>query len=198
MAPPPDLLPLFVGPLNRLGLDYMVTGSVASMAYGEPRLTLGVDLVIELPASAVAGFVDAFPAEAFYCPFAEVIQAEIARGTHGHFNVIHTSTGFKADFYPVGCDPLPVWGMARRRPIAFAGETVQLAPPEYVIVRKLEYLREGGSEKHLRDISAMLRVSGALIDTTVLREWVTRLGLAAEWERVTRAGPGSDPAQRPL
>ena len=35
-----------------------------------------------------------------------------------------------------------------------------LAPAEYVIVRKLEYYREGGSEKHLRDIRSMLAVSG--------------------------------------
>jgi len=26
------------------------------------------------------------------------------------------------------------------------------APPEYVILRKLQYFREGGSEKHLLDI----------------------------------------------
>ena len=32
-----------------------------------------------------------------------------------------------------------------------------VAPPEYVIVRKLQFYHEGGSEKHLRDISAMLR-----------------------------------------
>jgi len=28
----------------------------------------------------------------------------------------------------------------------------RVAAPEYVIVRKLEFFREGGSEKHLRDI----------------------------------------------
>ncbi len=35
-----------------------------------------------------------------------------------------------------------------------------LAPPEYVIVRKLQFFREGGSQKHLRDISRMLTALG--------------------------------------
>jgi hypothetical protein len=58
-----------------------------------------------------------------------------------------------------------------------------LAPPEYVIVRKLEYFREGGSEKHLRDIRAMLAVSGELLDRAALQEWISRLNLKTEWER---------------
>jgi len=62
---------------------------------------------------------------------------------------------------------------------------VALAPPEYVIVRKLEYFREGGSEKHLRDIRSMLAVSSEQIDVAQLNEWLRRLGLEAEWQRVS-------------
>lgn len=61
------------------------------------------------------------------------------------------------------------------------GVDVWVAPIEYVIVRKLEYFREGGSEKHLRDIRAMRQVSGDLIDATRLASWVARLGPEAEW-----------------
>jgi hypothetical protein len=61
--------------------------------------------------------------------------------------------------------------------------TVTLAPPEYVIVRKLEYFREGGSEKHLRDIRGMLAVSGEQLDQAELLEWVARRSLKAEWEK---------------
>ena len=58
--------------------------------------------------------------------------------------------------------------------------------PEYVIVRKLEYFREGGSEKHLRDIRAMLNVSGELLDRPALQDWITRRGVQAEWQKVSR------------
>jgi len=49
----------------------------------------------------------------------------------------------------------------------------------------LEYFREGGSDKHLRDIRAMLAVSGDLLDRPALEEWLQRQGLAAEWARVS-------------
>ena len=49
-----DLLSLFIEPLERLNLDYMITGSVASMLYGEPRLTNDVDLVLDLLSSTSA------------------------------------------------------------------------------------------------------------------------------------------------
>ena len=69
----------------------------------------------------------------------------------------------------------------------FEGETIVLAPPEYVIVRKLEYYREGLSEKHLRDIRAMLAVSGEQLDQAAMRQWIKRRGLESEWRLVSGA-----------
>ena len=60
-----------------------------------------------------------------------------------------------------------------------------LAPPEYVIIRKLEYYREGGSEKHLRDIRSMLALSGEQMDRPSLDEWIQRRGLQTEWRLVS-------------
>ena len=59
-----------------------------------------------------------------------------------------------------------------------------MAPPEYVIVRKLEYFREGGSDKHLRDIRGMLKISGDQINQTDLQEWIRLRGVNAEWQKV--------------
>ena len=44
------------------------------------------------------------------------------------------------------------------------------------------YYREGGSEKHLRDIAAMLQVSGDEIDTAYVDAWSGKLGLAEQWQ----------------
>jgi len=68
----------------------------------------------------------------------------------------------------------------------YRGESVMVAPPEYVIVRKLEYFREGGSEKHLRDIRAMWSVSGDQIDRAALDEWIGRLGVVTQWQQAVR------------
>ena len=179
-----QLFLIFVGPLNRLQISYMVTGSAASMAYGQPRVTLDIDLVVELSGVQVDLLASAFSFPGFYCPSRDVLRAETERSLRGHFNVIHMDSGFKADFYPVGEDPLHRWGMAHRRRVDMLGQPVMLAPPEYVILRKLEYFREGGSEKHLRDIRGMLDVSGDLIQWPELRERIRGSQLAKAWARV--------------
>ena len=71
-----------------------------------------------------------------------------------------------------------------KRAVEFEGENITLAPPEYVILRKLEYYREGQAEKHLRDIRAMLAVSGEQLNQSVLNEWIQRRGLETEWRQV--------------
>ncbi len=58
------------------------------------------------------------------------------------------------------------------------------AAPEDVIIKKLQYFREGGSEKHLRDIVGVLKVQGDRIDRAYLTDWVARLGLGAEWQLI--------------
>jgi len=46
--PEAELSLLFVRPLNRLGVRYIVSGSVAAILYGEPRMTHDVDFVVFL------------------------------------------------------------------------------------------------------------------------------------------------------
>ena len=183
--PEPELFLLFVRPLNRAGIRYVVSGSVAAIFYGEPRLTHDVDFVVFLNATDIQKLPTVFPATEFYQPPLETMLAETAREHHGHFNLIHRDTGFKADMYPTGRDELNAWAFRGKRPVEYEGETIMLAPPEYVIVRKLEYYREGHAEKHLRDIRAMLAVSGEQMDRASLTEWIQRRGLESEWRLVS-------------
>jgi hypothetical protein len=74
--PEPDLIELFVGPLNQLGIRYLVSGSVAAMLYGEPRVTHDIDLVVFLRPSDIAALPTAFPPPEFYVPPPETIGAE--------------------------------------------------------------------------------------------------------------------------
>lgn len=167
----------------------MVGGSVASMVYGEPRLTNDIDLIVNLNRDSAAIVPRIYPATDFYCPPEEVIVVEAGRFTRGHFNIIHHETGHKADMYMCGRDPLQAWGLERRNRIELAGgNTLSVAPPEYVIVRKLEYFREGGSEKHLHDIRGMLEASGDSLDRQALDLWIRRFGLEQEWADVRQTG----------
>ena len=90
---------MFVGRLESLGVRYMVTGSVASIFYGEPRLTHDINIVLLIGPLQVNRFIAAFPDEEYYCPPSEVIQIELKRGVHAHFHLIHHRSGLKADCY---------------------------------------------------------------------------------------------------
>ena len=180
--PEPSAYAPFVARLEALGVPYMVTGSTAGIVYGEPRMTHDIDVVVKLAMRDVPAFVAAFPLEEFYCPPEDVLAIEVRRGARGHCNLIHHETGFKADVY-LAFDELHRWALSHRRAIELDGMTMQVAPPEYVILRKLEYFREGSSEKHLRDIRSILAVSGAGLDRALLEQKVDELGLRPQWQR---------------
>jgi len=64
------------------------------------------------------------------------------------------------------------------------GQILVVAPPEYVIVRKLEYYRESGSEKHVRDIRSMLDTSPEAIQSAELEQQIAARGLQDAWRQV--------------
>src|SRR5258706_9612673 len=154
--PEANLFLMFTQRLNTLGVAYMVSGSVAVIIYGEPRLTHDVDLIVVLNREHIARLPEVFPPAEFYCPPTEVIAVEVAREQRGQFKIIHHETGFKADVYLSGRDPLHAWGLAPARELQVEGHVLVVAPPADVIVRKLEYYRQGGSENHLRGIRSMI------------------------------------------
>ncbi len=178
----PDLIELFVQPLNQAGIRYLVSGSVAATLYGEPRVTHDIDFVIFPRADDASRLAAIFPPSQFYVPPTAVLLQEVARESRGHFNVVHSGSGLKADFYAAGREDLHAWAFRNARKYAVDETSVSLAPPEYVMIRKLEYYREGHSEKHLRDIRAMLAVSNELIDRAILQDWIARLNLKTEWD----------------
>ena len=182
-----DLLRIFLPPLLTMNFTHMVTGSAAATFYGEPRLTLDIGLVLELSASELKRMPLAFPEEDSNLPPEERPVVESQRPARGHGNIIHHATGLKADLYFAGQDARASWALTRRRSVRLDDLTIHLAPPEYVIVRKLEYFREGGSSKHLRDIRGMLEplasVADPSLDRAFLDREVTVRGLSAQWER---------------
>jgi hypothetical protein len=174
-----DWLFQFVEPLERAGVPYAIVGSVASSVYGEPRATNDVDLLIQLSRDDASKLVQAFSAEHFYVPPAEVIAVELGRAHGGHINVIALESMTKADFYPLSAAEAE-W-FSQRRALAIGGRTLWFAIPEAVILHKLRFYREGGSEKHLRDIRGMLAVSAEQIDRARLDQAVAELGLGDAW-----------------
>lgn len=178
-----DLLRYVIDAFERVGARYAIAGSVGAMAYGEPRSTRDIDLVVDLRPAHVARLKEAFPAPEFY--FDSTLARTVAR-EGGSFNIIHPASGFKLDLY-IPTDEIEERQVenARRLP-ALPDRSAPFSPPEELILKKLHFCSMGGSDKHLRDIAAMLQISPDEID----REYVTReaeaLGLRDLWDAVVR------------
>ena len=177
---------LVLSKLEEARIPYCIVGGLAAIAYGRPRLTLDADLVIALVPHHIQALVLAFPIEDFYLPPEEVLLAEIQRESRGHFNIIHQHSALRVDCYLPGKNPLARWELGNRRRLTGPFGDGWFAPPESVIVSKLLFFREGGSQKHLDDIKAMAD-AGAIPDETELLHWIGRLGLEAEWNRACHA-----------
>ncbi len=170
--------------LDGLALPYMLVGSFAGSAYGEPRLTQDIDLVLELPMASVFRFCAAFPPPDFY--LSEPAVRDAVR-TRFQFNILHPTSGNKVDCIFPRPDE---WGSTqlgrRRRQLILEDLEAFLASPEDVILGKLWYYSDGGSDKHLRDIAGILRVSGDQVDRADVTAWATKLGYLDIWERVQK------------
>jgi hypothetical protein len=177
-----DLLAQVIAVFQRLRIPYFVTGSLASMAYGEPRLTNDIDIVAQITEADIPGLLSAFPETEFY------ISEDAVRDAVQHrnqFNIIHPSSGLKVDVVIQKDSEFDRSRFSRThiiRPVATY--EAAFASPEDVIVKKMEYFMEGGSEKHLRDIASMLRISGDDLDMTYIEKWANTLGLVPVWSAI--------------
>lgn len=177
-----DLFRYAINELEQLQLPYMVVGSFASFAFGEPRFTQDIDIVLQLNESDIRRFCDRFPPPEFYLSEAAVRDAVRSRF---QFNVLHPTSGNKIDFILPRDDD---WGreqLARRRRMKLLPDREGFtASPEDVILGKMWYYSEGGSEKHLRDIAGILRVSGEQVDRSYVESWAVKLGYADIWKKI--------------
>jgi hypothetical protein len=158
---------------------------VATIAYGEPRFTNDIDLVVKLSPHQVRELCRAFPDNEFYVSLEAALDA-VQR--FSQFNILHPESGLKVDVMVADESAFNAsrFGRSRSLPID-AGSNADFASPEDVILKKLEYYREGGSEKHLRDIAGVLKTQGSALDYQYLKIWVLRLGLSEIWNRITKA-----------
>lgn len=157
--------------LERSEIPYMVTGSVASIAYGKARLTLDMDIVTDMSEEQARQFAGHF-GEDYYVDLASIEEAIRSRG---NFNVIHAPSGSKVDFYFVKPEPFSREEFARRQRFAFDDEReASFATPEDVIIAKLDFCQEGRSEKHLGDIRKVIEVMGDSLDVSRIEHWANK------------------------
>ena len=159
--------------LNRLGLPYMLTGSMASNYWGVPRTTHDLDFVLsfeeDLAPAIVAAFDDDYALE-------EASVRGALRRPH-MFNAIDRRSALKVDFWTLRRDPFEEQMFARRLRVTLFGEPAWIATAEDTLLHKLYWNSITPSERQLGDAAGIVAVQGADLDRNHLEHWARELAV---------------------
>jgi hypothetical protein len=165
--------------LNVCGVQYMLTGSMASNAWGIPRTTHDLDFVMQLPPSQVPALVKAFANPDYFVDEASVRAAY--QPPH-QFNLIHLPSALKVDCWLLRPVPFEQKMFGRRLKDVWFGEPLWLATAEDVILHKLHWNRITPSDRQLGDVAGVVQVQRGKLDEHYLRHWAGQLGVMTELE----------------
>jgi hypothetical protein len=166
------MLQFLVERLDRVGIPHMVTGSVASSYHGEPRATYDIDVVIQADLEQIDALVHALGPDCYV----SVSAAREAVRQRTMFNVVHHSTGIKADLIICKARPFSVTEFERRRPAVISGVPTFVVTAEDCILSKLEWSKLGESERQYRDAWKIASVHGlSVLDIEYLQDYASEL-----------------------
>jgi hypothetical protein len=180
-------LKLLIDALEAASVEYLIGGAIAAWAWGEPRATQDLDLVVKIPIKVVNKLSKELAKRDMLIP-AEIILDSILEGRADiPINAIHMYSGLKADLYLVReGDELRRSAFRRRQRVDYGPPIgkVYIHSPEDLILYKLIYFGLSQQSKHSRDIAAILRAKKNELDFEYIEQWVTHLGLTSIWKEM--------------
>ena len=163
--------------MDAIGVEYMVTGSMALNFYALPRTTRDIDIVVDVaPADRrflIKVLVEDFEADA------DVIRDALQRNEI--FNVL-TPSFVKIDVISRDRQMDHERVFQRRNTFTLRDQQVKVISPEDLVLAKLYWARESKSEMQFRDIRNLL--AGADIDREYILKRARELGLVGVWREV--------------
>jgi hypothetical protein len=166
-----EFLKEVIARLEKLEVEYAITGSIASNLWGIIRTTHDVDIVVVLAFADVERLVAAFSPHYYVSELA--IRDAIQRNSM--FNVIDHSLGLKADFWVTRDDPFNQSMLKRRRRLEIVpGQEAWVGSPEDVLLHKLVWHTITPSERQLADAAGIAAVQEGQLDLAYLRDWAVR------------------------
>jgi hypothetical protein len=179
---PYELMQMAASFFDRRGIAYRIVGSMASMAYSEARFTNDIDILVDLREDHAEQIESEFPAPEFYVSLSAIKSAIRDRR---QFNIIHIPSGLKLDIIQRKDNEFGTLDITRGQRLKSDGfYDAWFASPENVILMKLRYFQEGGSDKHLRDVASILLIQDKHIDREYIEQWARKLSVEHEWQLV--------------
>lgn len=182
-----SFLKLVIEALEAARVDYLIGGAIAEWAWGEPRATQDLDLVVNIPIKSVNKLSKELEKRDMLIPAEIILQNILEDRADIPINAIHIYSGLKADLYPVReGDELRQSAFQRRQQVDYGPSIgkVYIHSPEDLILYKLVYFGVSQQSKHSRDIAAIIKSRKDDLDLDYIEEWVTCLGLSSLWKEM--------------
>ncbi len=169
----------FITRMDRLGVEYMVTGSYAMSAYGEIRMTKDIDIVVQLGQNQAHSFFELFKDDYY------VSETSVRRAIDqcGMFNIINLAHAGKIDCIIRNDSDFARTSFSRRYKETVAGIDFWTTTREDLIVSKLNWAKDTHSEMQIRDVANLTKSE---YDAEYVRDWVGSLGLQSVWAEVEK------------
>ena len=180
-------LKLVIEALDAAGVEYLIGGAIAEWAWGEPRATQDLDLVVKIPIKAINKLSKELEKRDMLIPAEIILDSILEDRADIPINAIHMYSGLKADLYPMReGDELRQSAFRRRQQVDYGPPIgkVYIHSPEDLILYKLIYFGLSQQSKHSRDIAAILKSKKNELDLGYIDRWVTRLGLNSIWKEM--------------
>lgn len=149
----------------------MLSGSIALNNYTIPRMTMDIDIIIELHEENLNDFLSIF-GDNYYLN-RDAVKAETKR--LGMFNVIDHETGFKVDFILRKNTEYRKHEFQRRKKTQIADFDVWIVSPEDLTISKIEWIQQYQSDKQISDIENLL--ANPEIDKKYIAGWCKKMSL---------------------
>jgi len=166
--------------LNRAGIAYLLTGSMASNYWGIPRTTHDLDFVVQLPLESIPNLVREFRTD-FYLD-EPAVRAALAPPYQ--FNAIDQRSALKIDFWMLRTDPFEMSMFERRLSVNFLGEQTWIATAEDVILHKLYWDSLTPSDRLVGDAAGVVAIQSSSLDRVYLEQWAGELGVREKLSRL--------------
>ena len=174
-----DVIKWLVSKLENAGINYFITGSIASTYHGIPRFTHDIDIVVTLKKNDIDSILNLFKNDGY---ISREGVGKAFQGT-GMFNFIHDRTGMKIDFWLDRGEPFTKSCFARTQKITISeGFMAVMASPEDVLLHKVYWNKLTPSERQIRDAQGIITIQGARLDIAYIKSWADSLDIRQEIE----------------
>jgi len=179
-----ELLIHTIKALEKIGCEYMLTGSLVSSMQGEPRATHDIDITVTMTGDKIEAFLREFPPEDYYY---DLESAKTAMECEDMFNILVINSGDKVDIWAITKSAFDQSRFARKQSISLFDLDVKVSSPEDTILMKLLWAKmSDGSEKQQFDAAKVYEMQSDILDHSYLSAWIAELELENEFAGIKR------------